>query len=77
MVWFSNRLSIPILARTMGRPMYGDYTRSGRSLVFRLLLLTTRLIILVSGPLCYFSVVGMDCYTDYICGDAGAKIVPL
>lgn len=44
---FSNRLSIPILARTMGRPMYGDYTRSGRiiSFFFRLLLLTTRLII--------------------------------
>ncbi len=48
--WYglSNRLSIPILARTMGRPMYGDYTRSGRiiSFFFRIILLVSRLIVL-------------------------------
>jgi len=47
--WFglSNRLSIPILARTMGRPMYGDYTRSGRiiSFFFRIILLVSRLVV--------------------------------
>lgn len=47
--WFglSNRMSIPILARTMGRPMYGDYTRSGRiiSFFFRIFLLVSRLVV--------------------------------
>lgn len=47
--WYglANRMSIPILARTMGRPMYGDYTRSGRviSFFFRLLLLVSRLVV--------------------------------
>lgn len=44
-----HRLAIPILFRTMGRPMYGDYTRSGRaiSFFFRLFLLGTRLIVVV------------------------------
>jgi hypothetical protein len=53
--WYNllNRLAIPILARTMGRPMYGDYTRSGRviSFFFRLLLLGTRLFVLVGWTL--------------------------
>ncbi len=47
--WYGllNRLSIPILARTMNRPMYGDYTRSGRiiSFFFRIILLVSRLVV--------------------------------
>lgn len=46
--WFRvlNQLSIPILLRTMGKPMYGDYTRSGRaiSFFFRIFLVVTKLI---------------------------------
>lgn len=48
--WFStlNRLSIPIFFRTIGKPMYGDYTRSGRviSFFFRLFLLGVNLFVL-------------------------------
>ena len=48
--WFGlvNRLSIVILLRTMGKPMYGDYTRSGRaiSFFFRIFILAARLIAL-------------------------------
>lgn len=41
-----NRLSIMIMLRTMGKPMYGDYTRSGKiiSFFFRLLILGFKLI---------------------------------
>lgn len=53
--WYGllNRLAIPILFRTMGRPMYGDYTRSGRviSFFFRLFLLGTRLVVFVGWTL--------------------------
>lgn len=44
-----NHLSLPILIRTMGKPMYGDYTRSGRiiSFFFRIFLVLTRLILVV------------------------------
>lgn len=39
-----NQLSIPILLRNMGKPMYGDYTRSGRviSFFFRIFLVVTK-----------------------------------
>lgn len=42
----SHRLSLVILLRTMGKPMYGDYTRSGKiiSFFFRLLILGVRLV---------------------------------
>lgn len=42
----SRRLSLVILLRTMGKPMYGDYTRSGKiiSFFFRLLILGVRLV---------------------------------
>lgn len=45
-----DHLSLPILFRTMGKPMYGDYTRSGRviSLFFRLFLVATRLVLVVA-----------------------------
>ncbi len=45
----THRLSIAILFRTMGKPMYGDYTRSGRiiSFFFRLLLIFVRLIVIL------------------------------
>lgn len=41
-----NRLSILIMLRTMGKPMYGDYTRSGKiiSFFFRLLILGFKII---------------------------------
>ena len=29
-----NRLSIPILVRNLGKPMYGDYSKSGRIISF-------------------------------------------
>lgn len=37
--------SLPILFKTMGRPMYGDYTRSGRiiSFFFRVILVVWKL----------------------------------
>ncbi len=43
-----NRLSLPILLKTMGRPMYGDYTRSGRiiSFFFRILLVVSKSLVL-------------------------------
>ncbi len=43
-----DHLSLRILWRTMGKPMYGDYTRSGRiiSFFFRIFLLVTRIIVL-------------------------------
>jgi hypothetical protein len=42
-------LAIRILAKNMFRPMYADYTRSGRviSFFFRVLILGTRLVVLV------------------------------
>lgn len=42
----SHHLSLVILLRTMGKPMYGDYTRSGKiiSFFFRLLILGVRLV---------------------------------
>jgi hypothetical protein len=47
--WFDvlNQLSLPILFKTLSRPMYGDYTRSGRiiSFFFRILLIVTRSIV--------------------------------
>lgn len=41
-----SRLSILIMLRTMGKPMYGDYTRSGKiiSFFFRLLILGFKII---------------------------------
>lgn len=44
-----DHLSLPILIRTMGKPMYGDYTRSGRIISFflRLFLVFTRGILVV------------------------------
>lgn len=48
--WLSmvNRLSLRILLKNMGKPMYGDYTRSGRviSFFFRIILVVVRLFVL-------------------------------
>ncbi|MBI5467284.1 MAG: hypothetical protein HY975_03700 [Candidatus Kerfeldbacteria bacterium] len=43
-----NRLSLRILLKNMGKPMYGDYTRSGRiiSFFFRIMLVVVRLVVL-------------------------------
>ena len=45
----SERLAIRILAKNMFRPMYADYTRSGRiiSFFFRLIILGARLVVLL------------------------------
>lgn len=44
-----NHLSLPILLKTMGKPMYGDYSRSGRIISFfmRLVLVISRLVLVV------------------------------
>ncbi len=44
----ANRLSLRILLKNMGKPMYGDYTRSGRviSFFFRLILVAARSVVL-------------------------------
>lgn len=48
--WYGllNRLSLVILLRNMGKPMYGDYTRTGKiiSFVFRVILVVVRLVII-------------------------------
>ncbi len=45
-----DHLSLVILFRTIGKPMYGDYTRSGKviSFFFRIFLIVTRLVVLVA-----------------------------
>lgn len=45
----AERLAIRILAKNMLRPMYADYTRSGRiiSFFFRVFLIATRLVVLL------------------------------
>lgn len=47
-VW-SQRLSLRLLGRSMFKPMYGDYTKTGRaiSLVLRLLIFVVRLVAFV------------------------------
>ncbi len=69
-----NRLSIVILLKNMGRPMYGDYTRSGRaiSFFFRIFLVVIRSIVLA-----LWTVVELAAWLGWILGPivAGAMLV--
>ena len=75
-----DHLSLVILLRTMGKPMYGDYTRSGRviSFFFRIFLVLTRLIFLA-----VWTVVDMLLLLLWIAGPAVAlamflrQIIPI
>ncbi len=56
-----DHLSLRILLQTMGKPMYGDYTRSGRviSFFFRIFLVLTRLVVLVLWTVVYIALLGL------------------